>query len=70
MRKIHHSPAYREHKPSGQARVIVDGKHVYLGRYGSEESKKEYERIAKDPQRPHGSGDESQGHDIHRPARC
>jgi len=23
-------PAYRLHKPSGQARVIVDGKHVYL----------------------------------------
>jgi hypothetical protein len=33
------NPAYRERKPSGQARVIVNGRHVYLGKYGSEESK-------------------------------
>ena len=38
-------PAYRLHKPSGQARVISDGRHVYLGPYGSEESKAEYERL-------------------------
>jgi integrase len=38
-------PAYREHTPSGQARVIIDGKHIYLGRYGSAESKAEYDRL-------------------------
>jgi hypothetical protein len=36
-------PSYRLHKPSGQARVIIDGQHVYLGPYGSEESKAECE---------------------------
>jgi hypothetical protein len=39
--------AYRLHKPSGQARVIIDGRHVYLGPYGSEESKAEYERLVR-----------------------
>lgn len=38
-------PQYRLHKPSGLARVIVDGKHVYLGKYGSEESHTAYSRI-------------------------
>jgi hypothetical protein len=28
-------PAYRHHKATGQARVILGGKHHYLGRYGS-----------------------------------
>jgi hypothetical protein len=27
-----HVPAYREHKPSGQARVTIDGKQIYLAR--------------------------------------
>ena len=40
-----HPPAYRLHKPSGQARVIVHGKHTYLGKYGSAESRQEYSRI-------------------------
>lgn len=38
-------PSYLLHKPSGQARVILDGKTFYLGRYGSKESRKEYERL-------------------------
>jgi len=33
-------PAYRLHKPSGQARVIINRKHHYLGNYGSPESSK------------------------------
>src|SRR3954447_6921496 len=37
-------PTYRLHKPSGQARVIIDGRHVYLGPHGSDDSKVEYER--------------------------
>ena len=44
-RKPSHVPAYRLHKPSGQARVIIDGQHVYLGRYGSPESREKYARI-------------------------
>ena len=40
-----HVPAYRLHKPSGQARVIVNGEHVYLGRHGSPESREKYARI-------------------------
>jgi len=31
-------PNYRLHKPSGQARVIINGQHVYLGEFGSAES--------------------------------
>lgn len=38
-------PKYLHHKPSGQARIRVDGKDVYLGAYGSAESKREYNRI-------------------------
>ena len=44
-RKPGHVPAYRLHKPSGQARVIVGGEHIYLGRYGSTESREKYARI-------------------------
>ena len=39
------SPAYRLHKPSGQARVIIDGKHIYLGRFDSPESHQKYHRL-------------------------
>ncbi len=38
-------PTYTLHKPSGQARVILDGKHRYLGPYGSEESRQAYARL-------------------------
>lgn len=38
-------PAYRLHKPSGQARVIVRGRHYYLGPYGSPESHEKYARL-------------------------
>src|SRR5262245_43429851 len=38
-------PKYLHHKPSGQARIRVAGKDVYLGLYGSAESKREYDRI-------------------------
>lgn len=42
-------PSYRLHKPSGQARVIVDGRHVYLGPYGSEESRRKYAQLITEP---------------------
>jgi len=32
-------PTYGHHKPTGQARCYVAGKSVYLGKYGSEESR-------------------------------
>lgn len=44
-RKSGQVPAYRLHKPSGQARVIISGQHIYLGRYGSSESREKYSRI-------------------------
>lgn len=38
-------PAYRPHKATGQARVIIAGKTYYLGKYGSEESQEKYGRL-------------------------
>ena len=38
-------PKYRYHKASGQAVVTLGGRDVYLGRYGSEESKQAYSRL-------------------------
>ncbi len=38
-------PSYGLHKPSGQARVIIDGKQVYLGKHGSPGSLDEYARV-------------------------
>jgi integrase len=40
-------PRYRLHAPSGQARVILDGRHLYLGRYDSEESRAEYDKLVR-----------------------
>lgn len=38
-------PAYTLHKPSGQARVYIDGKSVYLGEFGSEKSRIAYGEV-------------------------
>lgn len=38
-------PKYALHKPSGRARVIVDGQHIWLGKYGSDESIERYNRL-------------------------
>jgi hypothetical protein len=38
-------PSYLPHKPSGQARVRLAGRDIYLGVYGSPESKQEYARL-------------------------
>src|SRR4051794_24440501 len=48
-------PKYRHHKSSGQAYVVIDGKDVWLGEYGSAASRKKYlaklsEWIARDRQ--------------------
>lgn len=58
-------PSYCLHKPSGQARVIINGRHHYLGVYGSEESKSKYARLISEQAAPdtkqtppkHGSDD-------------
>ena len=39
------TPSYRLHKPSGQAVVTLDGRDIYLGRYGSPESRAEFDRL-------------------------
>ena len=44
-RKRSHVPSYRLHKPSGQARVIINGEHIYLGKYGSRESREKYSKL-------------------------
>ena len=38
-------PKYRLHKGSGQALVQINGDRIYLGKYDSEESKEEYQRL-------------------------
>ncbi|HXY36378.1 MAG TPA: tyrosine-type recombinase/integrase [Planctomycetaceae bacterium] len=38
MQRAKGLPSYRLHKASGQARAIVNGRHYYLGLYGSPES--------------------------------
>ena len=38
-------PKYCRHKPSGRAFVRIGGKMNYLGKYGSQASRREYDRI-------------------------
>ncbi len=38
-------PKYSLHKPSGRARVILDGQHIWLGKFGSDESIERYNRL-------------------------
>jgi integrase len=37
--------SYRRHKPTGQAAVTIDGRDVYLGKWGTPASRREYERL-------------------------
>jgi integrase len=46
MPKIKHRlPVSRLHKPSGRARVRIDGHDIWLGRYGSPEAEAAYHRL-------------------------
>lgn len=45
MRQTKKPPKYGYHKTSGRARVIWKGHHIWLGQYGSPESKQKYARI-------------------------
>jgi len=38
-------PSYRRHKPTGQAVVTLNGRDIYLGRYGTRASRAEYDRL-------------------------
>jgi len=49
-------PAYRLHKPSGQARAIVGGRHVYLGKFNSAESRQKYARLLAERSQPSHPG--------------
>lgn len=39
------TPSYRLHRPSGQAVVTLNGRDVYLGVYGTQASRNEYDRV-------------------------
>lgn len=55
-------PKYGYHKGSGQARVLIGGRHIYLGRYGSPESREAYARaIAEAAALPTASASPPQG---------
>jgi integrase len=47
MPRVQKVPAYGHHRPSNQARVRIGGRDIYLGPYGSPESKTEYERVVR-----------------------
>ena len=38
-------PELRLHKPSGQGRVILDGRHIYCGKWGTPEAEAKYHRV-------------------------
>ncbi|MFM7167866.1 MAG: hypothetical protein ACKO3T_21690, partial [Planctomycetaceae bacterium] len=44
-RKANVLPSYLLHKKSGQARVRLNGRDIYLGPYGSEESRIRYAEV-------------------------
>jgi len=48
-------PSYCLHRPWGQACVIIDGKHVYLGIYGSAQSREQYARLIAERFKPGGA---------------
>jgi hypothetical protein len=48
-RRNGHIPAYRPRKPSGQARVIINHGRIYLGKFGSVQSRAKYARLIAEP---------------------
>ena len=45
MSRQRKSPAYLLHQATGQARVRINGKDIYLGPFGSPESKERYREV-------------------------
>lgn len=41
-------PKLRLHKSSGNAAVVIDGRYLYLGKYGTPEAKEDYDRTIAD----------------------
>jgi integrase len=60
-------PSYRLHKASGQARTIVNGRHIYLGKFGSPESRQEYARVLAEAALPAGPPTASDNVDVKGP---
>jgi len=48
MPKARQKPLYLFHKPTGQARVRIDGKDRYLGVYRTPESRERYEELVRE----------------------
>ena len=48
-------PSYRLHKPSGQARTIIHGRHIYLGKFNSPESREKYARLLAELSQPNST---------------
>jgi len=44
-RLLSRNPAYRKHRPSGQTRVRIEGRDIYLGPFGTKVSRAEYDRV-------------------------
>jgi len=57
MPSVRKVPSYSFHKPTGQARVRIQGRDRYLGPYGSKESRAEYARIVAEEFRPGAGGE-------------
>ncbi|GAB5494977.1 MAG: site-specific integrase [Phycisphaerales bacterium] len=45
MRTTKKPPKYCLHKPSGRARIVWKGRHIWLGKYGTPESRQRYARV-------------------------
>lgn len=58
MARISRVPSYLLHKPTGQARVRINGKDTYLGMYGSAESRARYREMIERWQRQGRSADD------------
>src|SRR5262249_6661242 len=50
------TPRPRLHRPSGQARIRVDGREIYLGRWGSAEARRRYAEFLRDQARARAAG--------------
>ncbi|MCO6044633.1 site-specific integrase [Aeoliella sp. ICT_H6.2] len=63
-------PSYSLHKPSGRAVVKVKGRSIYLGKYGSDESRDAYARIVADllAGRPIEKPDTNRGNPTPKPS--
>ena len=52
-------PSHRLHKPSGRARTIIHGGHIYIGKYNLPKSQQKYARLLAELSRPTSTADES-----------